>query len=373
MASLHLLITPLLASALISFLASPLVIWLAWRTGLVDNPKTHRHPKVTHTHPIPRAGGLAIFLSLLATSLIFLPHDRHTTGILAGATLLTLLGLIDDKLLAKNIDLNPYLRLIASFLVAALPIASGIGIAFIHHPLTGQVIDLSWPRFTFYFASTPHTLWLVSDLLALGWIAFLLNAVSMGAKGIDGQLPGITVIAALTIAFLSLKFSADITQWPVIILAGITAGSFLGFLPWNFYPQKIMPGWSGGTLAGYLLAVLSLLATAKVGALLVVLGLPLADTTWAILRRLKSGKSPVWGDRLHLHHRLLDAGLSRRQVVAIYWLFTALLGILALQLNSKNKFYTIIGVILLVGGILWWLKQLSTSSSPSAPAKSSKT
>ena len=177
----------------------------------------------------------------------------------------------------------------------------------------------------------------------------------MGAKGIDGQLPGVAAIAAITIAALSLKFSADITQWPVIILAAITAGAFLGFLPWNFYPQKIMPGYSGSILAGYLLAILSILSTTKVGTLMVVLGIPLVDTGYTIVRRIMAGESPVWGDRKHLHHKLLDAGLSKKQVVYLYWASTALLGVLALYLNTSTKFYTIIGVAILIGGLLLWL------------------
>ena len=182
-----------------------------------------------------------------------------------------------------------------------------------------------------------------------------MNIVNMGAKGVDGQLSGVTVIAALTIAFLSLRFSADIAQWPVIILAAITAGAYLGFLPWHIFPQKIMPGYGGSTLAGYLLAVLSILSTTKVGALMVVLGIPLIDTGYTIIRRIISGKSPVWGDRGHLHHRLLDAGLSKRQVSYFYWGVTAILGFLALNLNTTTKLYTMIGIALGLGGLIIWL------------------
>lgn len=182
----------------------------------------------------------------------------------------------------------------------------------------------------------------------------MMNMINMGAKGIDGQLPGVIVVASLTIAALSLKFSADITQWPVIILALITAGAYLGFLPWNFYPQKIMPSYSGSTLGGYLLAILAILSTAKVGTLIVVLGLPIVDTIYVILRRITHGKSPVWGDRTHLHHRLLDAGWSKRKIAVFYWLTSAILGILALNFNSSNKIYTIIGIAIFVGGMILW-------------------
>jgi UDP-GlcNAc:undecaprenyl-phosphate GlcNAc-1-phosphate transferase len=159
-----------------------------------------------------------------------------------------------------------------------------------------------------------------------------------------------------------LRFSADITQWPIILLAAIVAGAYLGFLPWHIYPQKIMPGYGGASLAGFLLAVLSILSTTKVGTLMVVLGVPMVDTGYTIVRRILSKKSPVWGDRGHLHHKLLDAGLTKKQVAYFYWLVTAILGCLALYLNTSSKLYTMIGVAVLIGGLLLWLTYRPKSS-----------
>ncbi len=235
------------------------------------------------------------------------------------------------------------------------PIAAGIGIAFISNPIGGGLIDLSHPQITFELLGKTRSIWILADAFALVWIVYIMNMLNMGAKGIDGQLPGVVVIAAATIAGLSLKFSADIAQWPIIVLAGVTFGAYLGFLPWNFYPQKIMPGYGGSTLAGYLLAILSILSTAKVGTLMVVLGIPLIDTGYTIVRRIISRKSPVWGDRGHLHHRLLDAGLTKPQVTLFYWLVTLILGILALNLNTASKFYTMVGVTIILGGLILWL------------------
>lgn len=336
----------------ISFAVTPLVIRFAGRLGIIDDPQKNNHPKVIHTIPTPRGGGIPIFLALLITTLIFLPIDKHIIGILIGALILVIMGILDDKY-----NLNPYLRLAIGFLAAAAPIAAGIGIAFITNPL-GGTINLSQPQITFNFLGT-HSIWLIADLFALFWITFLMNMINMGAKGVDGQLSGVTVIAALTIALLSLRFSADIAQWPVIILAAITAGAYLGFLPWHIFPQKIMPGYGGSTLAGYLLGVLSILATAKVGVLLVVLGIPLIDTGYVIIKRILSGKSPVWGDRGHLHHRLLDAGLSKSQVAIFYWGVTGILGIVALNLNTGAKIYTMVGVAVFLGGFIIWLTQKS--------------
>lgn len=349
MSILLLTVLSFLTTFLSAFFITPFVIKLAYKYKIVDDPKKNKHPKVIHTYPVPRAGGLAIFLAVLISCVIFLPLDKHLIGILTGALLLCILGLIDDKY-----NLNPYVRLIVQFISAAVPVLAGIGIAFINNPIGAGFIDLSQKQLSVNIFGN-HNLWLYADLFAVFWIVALMNFLNMGAKGVDGQLPGVVAVAGAIIAILSLKFSADITEWPVAILAVITSGAYLGFLPYNFYPQKIMPGFSGSTLAGYLLGILSILTTTKVGTLLVVLGIPLIDTGYTIIRRIASGKSPVWGDRGHLHHKLLDMGLSKRQVSYFYWTATVLLGILSLFLTSTFKLYTIVGVAILLGGFLLWL------------------
>lgn len=332
---INLLFIPLSLSFLISYFITPIVIKYARLLKIMDDPKKNSHPKVIHTTPIPRGGGIPIFLSILVASLIFIPIDKHLISIMLGAFVIFVMGFLDDRY-----NLNPYLRIGLGFLAAIIPISSGIGIAFLTNPF-GGIFDLSNP--------------IISDIFALFWIVFMMNMLNMGAKGIDGQLSGVTVISALTITALSLYYSTDITQWPVILITSITAGAFLGFLPWHKFPQKIMPGYGGATLAGYMLAIASILSTTKVGTLIVVLGIPLIDTGYAIVRRVLSGKSPVWGDRGHLHHKLLDSGLSKKQVSQVYWSLTAILGILALNLNSTYKLYTIIGVSLVLGGLILWL------------------
>lgn len=351
----YLALLPAALAASVTYFTTPLVIKFAKRLKIIDDPKVHKHPKVIHTYPVPRGGGLAVFLGVVIGALLFLPLDKHLAGILIGAGAVVALGLADDKF-----DLNPYLRLAIQFLSASIPIGAGIGIAFLSNPF-GGILDLSHPQIVFDFLGR-HSIWVLADTFAIFWIVFLMNMLNMGAKGVDGQLPGVAGIAAATIAALSLKFSADITQWPVIILAAVTAGAYFGFLPWNAYPQKVMPSYSGSTLAGYLLAVLSILSTTKVGTLVVVLGVPLVDTGYTILRRIATGRSPVWGDRGHLHHRLLDGGFSKRQVAFFYWSVTAILGIFALNLNTPSKLYTIVGVSVFIGGLLLWLTYRPKSS-----------
>jgi len=343
-------IFPLIVSALLAYGLTPLSIWLAWKLDLIDDPKKNKHPKVIHTKPTPRAGGLAIFLAIAITSIVFLPLDKHLIGILSGALLLTVIGLLDDKY-----NINPYLRLAGQFIAVGLPIISGIGIAFVTNPLSGALIDLSQPRISFFILGETRSIWLLSDAFALLWIVMIINFLNWGAKGVDGQLSGVVVVAAVTIALLSLKFSADIAEWPVIILAAILAGSFAGFLPWHKFPQKIMPSFSGSNIAGYLLGILSILTTTKVGVLAIVLAIPLIDSGYTIFRRISSGRSPVWGDRGHLHHKLLDNGWSKSKIAYFYWFISMFLGIIALSLNSETKLYTMIGVAFLVGGLLLWL------------------
>jgi len=349
----NLIINPLLIAALVSLIVTPLTIKLAWKFGLVDDPKKRKHPAKLHKKITPRAGVIPIWVSLVIASLVFLPPDRYLLGILGGATIFLILGILDDKY-----DINPYIRLVGCILAAGITVFSGVKIFFITNPLGGDIIHFSQP---------------LAIIFAVLWISFLSN-ITNWSSGFDGQLPGIVVIAALTIAFLSFRFSADITQWPVTILAAITAGAFLGFLPYNFFPQKIMPGYGGGALAGFMLATLAILATTKIGTLLVVLGIPFIDAMYSITRRIMTGRSPVWGDREHLHHKLLD-GLhwGKRRAALFYWFITGILGFLALNLRSLQKFYTIVMLIVIIGSLLLWFNFFSTYLNRSDQGKRSRT
>jgi len=345
---------PLLTAFFVALVSTPLTIKIAWKLGFVEDPRLKKHPKVIHTYPVPRSGGIPILVALIITSLIFLKIDKHLLGILLGGILAVVVGTIDDKY-----DLHPYFRLFTCFLSAAFVVGAGIGIAFISNPL-GGIIHLDQPRIYFDFLGKTRSLWIVSDLFALFWIVWCMNMVNW-SSGLDGQLSGIIPIAALTIALLSLRFTADVTQWHVTSLAAITAGAYLGFLPFHIYPQKIMPGYGGATLGGFLLATLSILSGAKVATAILVLGLPLTDGIYTIIRRVASGRSPFWGDRGHLHHRLLDLGWSKRRVAAFYWITTAVLGFISLNLNSKQKFYTMVMLAVLIGAFLLWINYFRTS------------
>ncbi len=310
---------------------------LAYRgLGIVDRSTQREHPKHIHERAVPRGGGIPIFAAVLVTTLMFGSFDPHMAGIFVGAFILMILGVLDDIM-----DLSPYLRLGMGVVAALAVVWAGIGITFVSNPFGPGTIDF-------------HN-WLIADGLAVLWIVWAMNFVNMGAKGLDGQLPGVTVIAAIVMGVMSFRFANDVTTWPTAFLAFAVGGAYLGLLFFNIFPQKIMPGWGGGSQAGFFLAVIAILSGAKVASALIVLGVPLMDVVYAIIRRVRAGRSPVWGDAQHLHHLLLRLGWSKRQVAAFYWLVTAVLGGVALQLNSQMKIYTMLLLAVVVGGVLLWI------------------
>ncbi len=342
-----------LISFLISFISTYLVSKVAPIFGLVDDKFHRKHPAQIHQGTIPRSGGTGILLGLLIPAILFLPLSQSLIGIIAGALFAVIVGVIDDKY-----DLNPYVRFGCNIISAILVVGSGIGIPYINNPF-GGVIHLDLWRITFNFFGS-HSLLILADLFAVVFIVWIMNIVGW-SSGIDGQLPGFVVISTFVLGILSLRFTAhDISQWVVTALAFITLGSYLGFLPWNFYPQKIMPGYGGKTLAGFMLAVLSILSGAKIGTMVLVLSLPIADALYTMIRRVLSGKSPVWADRKHLHHRLMDKGWGKRRIAVFYWFVSAVMGTVALTVSSEQKLFALLTMLTFVGGIIIWTNRASS-------------
>ena len=341
---------PFTLAFIISAAVTYLTILMYRGLGIVDRSTLKEHPKHIHAVPVPRGGGIPIFFALFFSTIMFVHFDSHMAGIFAGAFILMVLGVLDDIM-----DLSPYLRLLLGIVAACIVVFSGIGIAFVSNPFGGATMQFTGYTLTATLLGQVHTFNVIGDLLTILWITWGMNFVNMGAKGLDGQLPGVVVIAAIVMGILSFRFVNDVTSWPSAYLAFALAGAYAGFLLYNAYPQRIMPGWGGGSLAGYFLAILSILSGAKVATALIVLGVPLMDVVYAIIRRIHAGRSPVWGDAQHLHHQLLRLGWSKRAVAAFYWLVTATLGFVALQLNSRMKIYTIILLGVAVGGVLLWI------------------
>lgn len=360
-------------SFLMTIIATPAVIKLAKKYGLVDDPGKRPHPAHIQNRIVPRAGGLAIYTAILGASLIFLPLQKYLVGTFAGITLLLILGLLDDKL----IKFSPYIRLGLLFIAAGFAVGSGIGISFIANPavwlsnifpiLGGSIIHLDQIIFYFNFMG-PHKVILIADLLALFWIVTLTQIVNW-SKGVDGQMPGITLVTAVTLGLLSLKFYnlGDINQLNIAKLSFIVAGASAGFLVFNWHPAKIFPGFSGSTILAYMLAVLAILSGAKVATALLVLAIPTIDFIYTLTRRILAGQSPVLGDRGHLHHRLLDLGWSHQKISLFYILGSAILGAVALLSQTESKILAGIAVAILFTGFIIWINSSGVLSNRPDP------
>jgi UDP-GlcNAc:undecaprenyl-phosphate GlcNAc-1-phosphate transferase len=338
-------------SFLMAALVAPLVIRFYRRHNWLDDPAQNHHVKITHSQAVPRGGGIVIFLAVLTGILVFLDLDQHLYGILGGALILTIVGYLDDLY-----DLHPLLRLLTGLLAALMVVGAGIGIAYINHPLGLGIIHLDQPQLVWSFFGERRNIWILADLFALLFILWNMNIVNW-SKGVDGQMPGFVMIALVFIGLLSQRFSGDPAQFSVQTLSFIAAGAFGGLLIWNFYPQKIMPGYGAGSLAGFFLSVVAILGGAKVATMLMVLAIPTADAIFTISRRIIAGKSPWWGDRGHLHHKLIDVlGWNKVQVAVFYWLTSLLMGVLSLYLNTQGKMITMVTAVILVFGFLVWAK-----------------
>jgi len=341
-------------SGLIAAGCAPFVIRWYTKHNWLDDPQKEPHLKKTHHLPVPRGGGIVVFLSILLTSLVFLQIDSYLVAILFGAGLLTLVGVIDDIK-----DIHPAIRLGTGLLASLIVVTAGIGIAYISNPFGSGVIHLNFPIWEIMVFGQTHAIWVLSSLFAIFFINWNMNILNW-SKGVDGQLPGFVSIAAIFIGLLSLRFQDDPTTFNTAHLSFIVAGAYLGLLVWNWYPQKMMPGYGAGSLAGFFLSVLAILSGAKVAATLMVLALPTADGIFTITRRILAGKSPLWGDRGHLHHKLMDLlGWGKRRIAIFYWLVSLLLGIISLFLGTTGKIIVFGLVVLFVFWFLIWAKTYS--------------
>jgi UDP-GlcNAc:undecaprenyl-phosphate GlcNAc-1-phosphate transferase len=337
------IITAFFISFILSLILTFPTIHLAKKFNLVTDKRKRKHPAHTHSGIIPRAGGLPIYLSLLITIFLIIPLNKILTGILIASFLLVVLGLLDDYY-----DLSPYHRFIANLLISTLVIGFGLGIPYISNPF-GGVIRLDQYFVTINLLGDKKILYL-ADLLAIIWLTLTTNLINW-SKGVDGQMPGFVAIAAIFLGILSQRFTAhDISVEATTLLSFAVGGAFLGFLPWNFYPQKIMPGYSGGALAGFLLGILSILSFGKLGTFILILSIPIIDGLYTIVRRILQKKSPFRADWGHFHHRLLEIGWGKRRIAVFYWLITLILGFASLFLNGWEKliFSTTIALLLVV-------------------------
>ena len=330
--------------ALLGFGLAMVIVWVltpvvgdvARRIGVLDQPGGRK----IHAAPIPRLGGIAIYFGVIIPGLLFLSGTGPIRGILVGASLITLVGVLDDVR-----DTSPLVKLGAQVGVAGLVVLFGVGVDSLTLPGVG-VFVLGW-------AGVPFS---------VIWIVAIMNIVNF-IDGMDGLAAGVCAISSVTFSIIAISLG----RYDVGILAAIVAGATLGFLWHNFHPASIFMGDSGSLLLGFLLAAISLQGFLKgVAAVallipLLVLGIPIFDTGFAILRRVKNRRPIYQADRGHLHHRLHNLGYSQRRTVIILYSWSAVMSLLALSMRFAPVWFTAgfaVGVVILSGYLAWMLEIL---------------
>jgi UDP-GlcNAc:undecaprenyl-phosphate GlcNAc-1-phosphate transferase len=284
-----------LVAGAVVVLLTPAVEGMARRLGVVDVPGGRRVNRL----PVPRLGGLALFLGLLVPALAFLHIGHQNRGLLLGAAVAVTVGIVDDFR-----GLPWYAKLGGQVAAAAVPTGFGVWI----------------DRFTLPFVGI-HALSPGAGVpLTILWIVAIMNMVNF-LDGLDGLAAGVAAIAGLTFSVIALSLG----KVDAAVLSAIVFGACVGFLRHNFYPARIFMGDSGALLLGYVLATVSvqgLLKTAATVALffpLLVLAVPIVDTTFVVVRRLRHGEKVFEGDQAHLHHRFLRRGFSQRRAALTIW------------------------------------------------------
>lgn len=310
-----------------SFAATPIAYRLAFKIGAVDVPKDSRR---MHKKPTPRIGGVAIVFGFLVAICCFGRMTRELTAILVGAAIIFVMGIVDD---CKNLDAK--LKFLIQ-IVAALVVMIGGNI---------RITVFTNPNI---FSDNPYLVlpWWLSGFATIIWIVFITNAVNF-IDGLDGLAAGVSAIMSVSLVFIALR----VGEYWVAVVGLALMGACFGFLPFNFNPAKIFMGDSGSTFLGFILASLSIQGVFKSYAIisfavpLLILGLPLFDAMFAMIRRIYHGKSPMSADRGHLHHRLIDMGFSQKQTVFILYAISGILGITAVLLAEYGSMRALILLI----------------------------
>ena len=324
------MVVGLLCAFLLAYTLTPPVRVLAFKIGAIDVPLDDRR---MHTKPIPRVGGLAIFLGFTLTTLLFCTYDATLATVWIGGAAIVLLGMLDDIY-----RLPAWSKLIVQLLVAVFAVWNGITID--HINLGGQYVMLGIWRYP----------------VTILWIVGLTNAINF-IDGLDGLACGISAISSISLT-LVLLLSGDIVN---AFITGVLAVSCLGFLPYNANPARIFMGDTGALFLGYAMAVMSVQGVFKLHAVLsflvpvAIFALPLGDTVFAVLRRICAGKSPFAADRGHLHHRLVDMGFTQKESVKILYAICAMFGLIAVfftdAMFAEGRFVKTIGIAVLAVAI----------------------
>lgn len=327
-------VVPFVIALVVSYALTPSVKKLAIKIGAVDRPNARK----VHTHVIPRLGGLAIYIGFMAAVQFCVPLQHELVGMLLGCTAIVAVGIWDD---ICNIPAK--VKLVGQILAACIPIAFGIQIEWLTNPF-GDIIVL------------PE---LIAIPVTIFWIIGFTNTVNL-IDGLDGLAAGVAFIASISMFLLAYNLNQFL---PALVIVSM-AGAALGFLQYNFNPAKIFMGDTGSMLLGYTLsvaAVLGLVKTAATVALVVpiiALGLPILDTTFAIIRRKMSGVPIFQPDKGHLHHRLLALGMTQKQAVLIMYFVSMILGIVALFVANVSYKTGIVTVLVVLAVIIYSAKRI---------------
>jgi UDP-GlcNAc:undecaprenyl-phosphate GlcNAc-1-phosphate transferase len=305
-----------LSALVVALAVTPVAGEMARRYGAMDEPEARK----IHSVPTPRMGGVAIFFGIIIPSLLLLTNEGAVRGILVGASLITLVGVLDDVR-----GLRPLVKLGLQVCVALILVLYGVKVETLSIPGVG-ILVLGW-------LGVPFTVF---------WVVALMNIVNF-IDGMDGLAAGVCAISAVTFAVIAMSLG----RYDMGILSAIVAGSTIGFLWHNFYPASIFMGDSGSLLLGFLLAAITLqgflkgVATVALLVPLLVLGIPIFDTGFAILRRMKNRRPIYVADRGHLHHRFANLGYSQRQTVTIIYLWSGLMSVVALSMRFGPVWLTL--------------------------------
>jgi UDP-GlcNAc:undecaprenyl-phosphate GlcNAc-1-phosphate transferase len=309
-------------ACIVTYLLTPAVKQIACKIGAIDVPKDNRR---MHKEPIPRMGGLAIFLGFFIATLLFNQITDQMRSLMLGAVIIVVLGVLDDKF-----TLRAWPKLLVQIAAALVAVLGGNAI----HTLSNPNLFSPNPYWNLGVWSIP---------ISVLWIVAITNAVNL-IDGLDGLAVGVSTISAFTMLVIALLVS----DGEVAILMGALCGACLGFLPYNKNPAQIFMGDTGSTFLGYILAVASIQGLFKFYSLIsfvvpfLMLGLPLFDTGFAFIRRISHGQSPMKADRSHVHHRLIDMGLSQKQAVAVLYVISAILGVCAVVLTTSGALRALI-------------------------------
>lgn len=314
-------------SFLIAYASTPIIKMLAFKIGAVDVPKDNRR---MHKKPIARLGGLAIFYGFIISILCFAEIDTAMRGILIGSVIIVVLGIFDDVY-----SLNAFFKFFVQIMAALVVVMHGVRIDHIS---------------SFGIGASPYiSLGVLAVPITVLWIVGVTNALNL-IDGLDGLAAGVSTISTVSLFAISL-----ITREAgVAIVTAAVAGAGFGFLPYNLHPAKIFMGDTGSTFLGFILASLSVVGLFKGYAVIsmavpfLILGLPIFDTAFAILRRILRGQSPMTPDRGHVHHRLIDLGFDQKQTVTILLITSGLLSLSAVVLLLCGSYRAIVLILAVV-------------------------